>query len=95
MKIEFDLNWKGVVISFVIVVIAFGIGFLSGLRTVPETGPVTNCLTVSDLNRSDIATGIILSRFCEGMGLNSSIFWQQDQNGNVYGLPICVQRAEV
>jgi len=50
------------------------------------------CLTVADLNRSDIVTSIVLSRFCEGMGLQSSVYWQRDINGNVYGLPVCLEK---
>ena len=53
--------------------------------------PTTACLTTTDLNRSDMSAVIVLSRFCEGMGLQSSVYWQRDMNGNVYGLPICLE----
>ncbi len=54
----------------------------------------TGYLTTADLNREDIMASIVLSRFCEGMGLRSSVYWQQDAQGNVYGLPICLQQQQ-
>lgn len=52
------------------------------------------CLTTTDLNRDDLGAVITLTRFCEGLGLQSNIYWQTDDQNNVYGIPICTQPQE-
>lgn len=79
------------------VLVCLCLAFVAGVavggwsNSAPSQGP--DCLTAQDLNRSDIGTAIVLSRFCEGLGLQSSVYWQRDLNGNVYALPVCVQRS--
>ncbi len=94
MKIEFDIKGKRSGRVLVIVVICLILGFAIGISTGPAVVGYTGLsgqLTTADLNREDISASIILSRFCEGMGLRSSVYWQQDAQGNVYGMPICLQ----
>lgn len=98
MKLELDLSAGGIARVLVIVLIGLALGFALGLSTGPSAvgyagleslGPQQ--LTTADLNRQDIGASIILSRFCEGLGLKSSVYWQSDAQGNVYGVPICLQ----
>ena len=94
MKLEFELSKRGT--SKVIVWLVAGaiIGFLVA-TTIAPSFMGAKCLTAADLNRTDIGNTIVLtsraSRFCEGMGLASNVLAQQDAQGNVYYLPICVQ----
>jgi len=97
MKVEIELNSKQIARILAIVAIGLVIGFVLGMSSGPSLTGYTSVvgtggyLTTADLNREDIGTSIVLSRFCEGMGLKSSVYWQQDEQGNVYGLPICLQ----
>ena len=82
--------------TILIVLFAFGAGFIAGTSGNPDKTScigeaiTSSCLTSADLNRSDIGASIVLSRFCEGMGLQSSVIWQNDvDTGTEYGIPIC------
>jgi uncharacterized membrane protein len=98
MKVEYDFSKLGTKIKHILTHwIAFVIvSLIIGLIIFPVTTQSINstqpqCLTAADLNRGDIVTSIVLSRFCEGMGSQSSVYWQQTQDGNSYGIPICLQ----
>jgi len=94
MKLEMEVSWQAITKLLVVGIVGIAIGYGLALATVPEPEPVQalneNYLTSSDLNRSDIQASILLSRFCEGLGFNSGIYWQQDAEGNVFGTPICL-----
>ena len=96
MKVELNLEGKRIAGILVIAVIGIAIGYaLATIAPQSSIGPAgLGYLTTADLNREDIGASIVLSRFCEGMGLKSSVYWQQDQQGNVYGLPICLQAQQ-
>ena len=86
MKI--DITWQ---VTAKIMAI-FILGVVIGTVWMPFIGTSEkecNCLTTVDLNRTDLSAVIVLSRFCEGMGLQSSVIWRQI-DGNVYAEPICV-----
>jgi len=89
MKFEKN-DLKIIAIAIVILIVGAG-GYLAGASQQPIE---FDCLTTQDLNRTDIGAGVVLSRFCEGMGLHSSIYWQQDEQGQKYGLPICIPQNE-
>jgi MFS-type transporter involved in bile tolerance (Atg22 family) len=93
MKLEMDLSGKKLAMMAVLVIIGIAIGYglamTSGTAGMASPGG-TQTLTTADLNRSDIQASILLSRFCEGMGLQSGVYWQQDAQGNVFGAPICL-----
>lgn len=96
MKFEIDSSKlklsKWVWVFIIGLIIGATLGLVATIYT-PE--PIftlrEECLTATDLNRSDIGASIVLSRFCEGMGLQSSVLWQQDSQGNEYGVPICLR----
>jgi hypothetical protein len=102
MKIEMDVKWATVLQFMIVAIMFFCFGYVMAIYMPSENSTekitscnsaetITNCLTATDLNRSDIGASIVLSRFCEGMGLQSSVLWSQDQQGNEYGMPICVK----
>lgn len=92
MKIEkSDLKILAVILAIAIVGV---VGYWIGTIEQPFSTETQNCLTSLDLNREDIGASIILSRFCEGLGLQSSVYWQQDEQGQKYGMPICMQTTE-
>jgi hypothetical protein len=98
MKFEFSLEKIKSAISRIniwvfVAGVWIGIMFMLVFTQSPQITEKTQqaCLTINDLNRSDIGASIVLSRFCEGMGLQSSVLWQQDQQGNEYGVPICLK----
>ena len=97
MKLNFDVNIVQLAVVFFVggvVGMLFSpsvVGFLE-----PTSEPLeVDCLSSVDLNRSDLASVIVFSRFCEGLGLQSSVYWQQDSDGKTYGLPVCIQLQEV
>ena len=53
-----------------------------------------SCLTTMDLNRDDIYIGMIYGRHCESIGLISSVSWQENADGQKYGIPICMEGVE-
>lgn len=77
------------------VVVLMLMSALASLRDESSGELQSSCLTSADLNRSDLANVVIFSRFCEGLGLSSSIYWQRDEANHVYGLPVCVARSDV
>ncbi len=96
----------GVGVGMVFMILAFSLAYVAmagqdevsifGERFVRVAGDgeeveVFGCLTSLDLNRDDLGTVIVLSRHCEGMGLVSSVYWNEDVEGNVYGVPICMR----
>jgi len=92
MKIEMEISKSAVAKTLAIVAIGIIIGYALGITTgsgISTAGGV-DYLSTADLNRSDIQASILLSRFCEGLGLQSSVYWQQDAEGNVFGQPICL-----
>jgi len=94
MKVEMDINGKRIakytLMAVVLLAIGYGLGMSTGTGLYTMGGGV-DYLSTSDLNRSDIQASILMSRFCEGLGLQSSVYWQQDAQGNVFGQPICLQ----
>jgi len=100
MKVEIELNWVKIAKLIAILVVGAIIGYAAALATLPPAGATgsigeeTNYLTTADLNRQDIQASILLSRFCEGLGLRSSVYWQRDAEGNVYGTPICLPQEQ-
>jgi len=100
VKVEINLEGKRIARILAIVVVGIAIGYTLSM-VAPANAPANMAgnaplgyLTTADLNREDIGASIVLSRFCEGMGLRSSVYWQQDAQGNVYGLPICLQAQQ-
>jgi len=92
MKIErSDLK----IVASISAIVIFGVlCYWLGVIEQPVSTGTQNCLTSLDLNRDDIGASIVLSRFCEGLGLQSSVYWQQDEGGQVYAMPICMQIAK-
>ncbi len=94
MKVEIDMSRGKIAMVLIIGIIGLVIGYGLGLATAPSVGLGTGggigYLSSADLNREDIQASILLSRFCEGLGLQSSVYWQQDAEGNVFGTPICL-----
>lgn len=90
MKFE-KKDWKIAGLLIALAVIGYGCYVLGTGQSADNSA---GCLTTADLNRTDIETAIVLSRFCEGIGLQSSVYWQQDEQGQKYGMPICVQIKE-
>ncbi len=106
MKLEMDLSGKKLAMMAALVIVGitvgYGIAMTTGtpgmaspggtqtLTTADLNRSETQTLTTADLNRSDIQASILLSRFCEGMGLQSGVYWQEDAQGNVFGAPICL-----
>ena len=97
MKVELNLEGRKIAKLLAIAVIGIVIGYtlsmFTGSPTITGNAPM-GYLTSADLNREDIGASIVLSRFCEGLGLQSSVYWQQDPEGNVYGMPICLQPGQ-
>ena len=93
MRVEFDISRKKTISVVVLLLIGAIIGYSFGLTAAsPACLPgQANCLTIADLNRQDLGNAITLTRFCEGMGFASSVRWQQDEQGQVYGEPVCIQ----
>jgi len=80
-------------IIIVAIIVLLVIGFLSGYFY-PKTQVVTDFnLSGQDLNT--LGKLSYLAGHCERMGLVSSVYVQQDQNGNRYGLPICIEAKQV
>lgn len=93
MEIKFNITLNQAFFAFLLSIIALTIGIvIAPYFNIPlqENQDQVTCLQTTDLNREDIGMAILLTRFCEGQGLQSSIYWQQDLNGNVYGMPICL-----
>ena len=93
-KVEFEITGKKIAITILLLAIGIIAGYLiaGAAATKPSNSQGgANCLTIQDLNRQDLIGVIQLSRFCEGMGFASNLLWQQDNNGNSYALPVCVQ----
>lgn len=80
--------------SWIVATILFIIGISIGVLLTPcqecQQSQQTACLTTTDLNYQHLNTIISLSRFCEGLGLQSAVYPQQDDQNNFYGLPICL-----
>jgi len=97
MKVEMDISGKKiakyVIVGIVLLAVGYGLGMTTGTGFYTMSGGGVDYLSASDLNRSDIQASILLSRFCEGLGLQSSVYWQQDPEGNVFGQPICLEPA--
>jgi len=102
VKLEINLEGKQIArvlaIAAIGVILGYSLSFVTGTES---TGLVPmgtgNYITSSDLNREDLGLMSIItsqnSRFCEGMGLVSSVYWQQDDQGNTYGMPICLEKT--
>ena len=93
MKVELEIDGRRIARVLAVALVGIAIGY--ALSTVVGTPSITgnagmNYLTSADLNREDISASIVLSRFCEGLGLRSSVYWRQDPQGNTYGEPICL-----
>ena len=76
MKLEMDINGKKIAKYAIAGIILLAIEYALGTATGPawtSAGGV-DYLSSSDLNRSDIQASILLSRFCEGLGLQSSVY---------------------
>jgi len=86
---EIIIHWEVIGKIVVVAILCLGIATLGLSFIDTPQGEECNCLTTVDLNRTDLSAVIILSRFCEGMGLQSSVIWRQI-DGNVYAEPICV-----
>ena len=84
-KIKLEIDPIIIVAIIVLLVIGFLLGYLY---------PRTQAVSEFNLSEKDMNTlgGLsYLSGHCERMGLVSSVYVQQDQNGNKYGLPICLE----
>jgi len=77
-----------------IVIVLLAIGFCAGYLVPKETGTVNATLSLSQKDLNILGNLSYLSGHCERLGLASSVYVQQDQNGNAYGVPICVQPAQ-
>ena len=64
---------------------------VGGLLDEPEQLP---CLTTADFNNDHLGAIVVMSRFCEGLGLRSSVYWQVDEQGNEFANPVCVVAQE-
>ncbi len=95
-KVEMEITGKKIATTIVLLAIGLIVGYLiAGATAAPASKDnAQKCLTIQDLNRQDLIGVITLSRFCEGLGLASSVLQQQDLNGNVYGLPVCVPQPQ-
>lgn len=97
MRFDFEVNlWLAipVIAVFVIGIVVGIVGTQEILKPNNVYQEPVNCLKTTDLNRDDVAAGIILSRFCEGLGLQSNIYWQTDDQNTPYGIPICTTLGE-
>lgn len=99
MKVEFELKGKQIARLLAIAVIGIVLGYALALVATPSgvgyAGMGSMALTTADLNREDLGnTSLItaqMSRFCEGIGLRSSVVWQRDSQGNEIGTPVCLK----
>lgn len=94
MKVSFDITKQSIIVLILFVgLLVFS--FVLGWQLGPEKQiNDVECLTVQDLNRSDIVNAAFFARFCEGMGYSSSLFWEKDLNGQIFAIPICVERQQ-
>lgn len=87
VKLEFD---PLIIIAIIILLV---IGFLLGYLYPREQ--VVNDFNLSGTDLNTLGKLSYLAGHCERMGLVSSVYVQEDQNGNRYGLPICIEAKQV
>lgn len=85
MQVNVNITWGQVMVAMALLVIGLLVGY--GIPRMSEMPELQN-LSEKDLNT--IAGINYYGGFCERLGLESNVYVQQDQNGKVYGLPICV-----
>ena len=90
MKFEVDLNAPKAATVMVLVLLGAGLGYCGAKATQETSIQATECIGL-DVNTAAELT--FIGGHCERLGLVSSIFVQQDINGNAYGVPICVQQT--
>lgn len=97
MKVAIEISWLKAAKFLAVLAVGIAIGYVIAVSAMPAVvgqGGEIDFLTSADLNRQDIQASILLSRFCEGLGLRSSVYWQRDLNGNVFGTPICLPAGQ-
>jgi len=103
MKVETEITGAMATKILATVAVGFVIGFVAATMTMQPAAPAAvatdclksvDCLTTADLSKEDIAIGSFQARFCEGLGMQSSVYWQQDPEGNTFGTPICLPPEE-
>ena len=87
LKLEFDP------LIIVVMLVVLAIGFFGGYLYPKQQISTEFNLSQKDLNILNNLTYV--SGHCERMGLVSSVYVQQDLNGNKYGLPICIEAKQV
>ena len=92
MKILFELNLsKKQIVAILLVLIAFSTGSYKAGEIVTENRlSMIESIQSPDADFNKMIIAGLATGFCEKLGLSSSVFWQQDSEGNTFGVPICV-----
>lgn len=101
VSVGVGLLFFGILIGLLIVVVPmFFVSELGGsiiprfvrvdAELVEEVGEF-GCLTSLDLNRDDLWDVVFLSHDCEAMGYMTVPYWQEDEEGNQFFIPVCIE----
>jgi hypothetical protein len=91
MKVELNANFMGFFVVSLVAIACIGVGYAGAYeqaKTITTTQPQF-ALSETDLNK--IAALSYIGGHCERLGLASSVIVQTDQNGNAWGVPVCVE----
>jgi len=96
VKLEFEVTRRGAARIVIGLLIGLIVGYALAATVLSPNGIAPrSCLTTADLNRTDLGNISVItsqrSRFCEGLGFVSAVRWEQDAQGNVYGVPVCLR----
>jgi len=92
MKIELNLTKKQTIaILFVLVISSLG-GFKAGEIITENRLSAIEPIQSSDVDFNRMIAAGLVTGFCERLGLQSSVFLQQDNEGTTFGVPICIER---
>lgn len=86
MELKISVTWQTIIISLLFV----GTGFFGGYFFSHQYDPQINEYNLSERDMNAITKLSYLSGECERQGLVTSVYVQQDINGNMYGIPICI-----
>ena len=83
------MDMKYEIIGLIVVaVLFFGGGYMASVLS-PVEIDTTNTLDFNTALAIEYAGG-----HCERLGLISAVYPQQDEQGNIYGLPVCVEAIQ-